>query len=787
MGRITSIDVTYSSNGSPHSATISTIEGEILHPDKSVIVSPLGNIKTLGVGESIGSVAGTLATNLVANNFVVDEITTSTDPYKTTKTYRLIDKVSQILDGYAILVRGQNVSPFGGINYKGRAYDAGEVPDTAWNATAARGAIPPEIYEDDKIIVLGRTRSVFTPSVPYGNSIDPVQNRIHAVYEAGSLVNNVSLNADGVTVDMIKQQIDSVSLLYGYTLSDVKLALEDAKIGLKLVGFPTAENALFNTSGSIRSVLSSIASTFGLYWFVAQNNEVRFLNAKDIGGENTKVDTFYNALTSNNLVIEKSISDRGYGPTIISSFRGTTEPLKPSQVVYRLPGASVSKRKMFKVRIKDILTYSGSKISRIHLKKLFALFSWFNATEEEFDKFFWALNITDSTFAIGDIYPSTFQDKTVTETNKINLFPDIRDASNDTKKYYELRLTPTSSGKAKSPSELGIYQFCQAFFNSFGRIYISASFNDQSETFSSSSVNIAANTDVGSNGSFKGSTKLVEIQDEIPEIASFLQMASIAEFNINNATVFDLYKQTSSYSVGDTVNTVNGYYFIGTRSAFNIPVPNASFDSASIKKRVNDNISTIDRGYINYIGILNDDAKSLSTASIALFDELISENDISAKFVYATVSAVQEDGTNQNNEIPDQPQAATDSNPDMKYNETYYKALSQNGGNNIELRHFEGSIKDAEIFAEFYPKSTEPTLQKSASAKYYGLVIPDFDITLDSVNISVGSEGVETTVTRSTKNLIPIDQGVVLANNQASNNRDFNRTLTSSQKRIFNR
>jgi hypothetical protein len=790
MSRITSIDVTYSSNGSPHSAKISTIEGGILHPDKSITVSPLGNIGTLDIGSSLGSIAGTVATNLIANNFVVDEITTSTDPYKTTKTYRLIDKASQILDGYAILVRGQNVSPFGGINYKGRAYDAGEVPPAARNGLGVNGAIKHEIYKDEKIIILGRTRSVFTPSVQYGN-LNPAQNRIHAVYEAGEIVGEVSLPPDMVTAsidtDMIKQQIDSVSLLYGYTLSDVKLALEDTKIGLDLDGFPTAENALFNTSGSIRSVLSSIASAFGLYWYVhigATKTQIKFLNASNIVGENNNVQTFYEQLTNNNLVIEKSISDRGYGPTIISSFRGTTEPLKPSQVVYRLPGSIVSQEKMFKVKTEAVLNYGDSIIDITHLPKLFALFSWFDATEEEFDKFFWALNITDNSFSMGDIYPSTFQDKSVaTEKQKIQIFQDNRNAANDEKKYYELRISSANRSRPKSPSELGIYQFCKAFFNSYGRIYISAPFKEKNETLSSSAVNIATNTELGSNGSYLGSTKLSAIQNEIPEIESFLQMASIAKLNANNATVLNLYEQTSSRTDG----TAAHYYFIGTRAAFSIPVPNPSFDSASIRKRVNDNIEKIDHGpHFNYIGVFDDDAKKLGKHSEGLFDQLIELNDIASKFVYATVSAIKTDGTNQDNQTPATPTTA-DSSPDMKYNEVFYNALSQEGGSNVELRHYEGSIKDAEIFAEFYPKDNKPVLQKSASAKYYGLVIPDFDITLDSVNISVGSEGIETTVTRSTKNLIPIDQGVVLANNQASNNRDFNRTLTSSQKRIFNR
>jgi len=91
-------------------------------------------------------------------------------------------------------------------------------------------------------------------------------DKVSLVYQNGQLKENLSFNSDKVG-HFYKSQPDyaNYQLKYGYTLGEVRTIF--GLVGINVVGLPSSDSILITESGSLDSILSSIASKFGFYWY----------------------------------------------------------------------------------------------------------------------------------------------------------------------------------------------------------------------------------------------------------------------------------------------------------------------------------------------------------------------------------------------------------------------------------------------------------------------------------------------------------------------------------------
>jgi hypothetical protein len=74
---------------------------------------------------------------------------------------------------------------------------------------------------------------------------------------------------------------------------------------------------------------------------------------------------------------------------------------------------------------------------------------------------------------------------------------------------------------------------------------------------------------------------------------------------------------------------------------------------------------------------------------------------------------------------------------------------------------------------------------KSSSVTYYDFRIPKLDISIDSVSISIGSDGVSTTITKSNKAFLPPDQSIILSEGMSINATINSKKMTAGVKNFL--
>ena len=96
---------------------------------------------------------------------------------------------------------------------------------------------------------------------------------------------------------------------------------------------------------------------------------------------------------------------------------------------------------------------------------------------------------------------------------------------------------------------------------------------------------------------------------------------------------------------------------------------------------------------------------------------------------------------------------------DLKYNSI--ESPSHNMLNKLTLSSASGSTAEMKVLQQIRGKYRNRfDKPQSSSRTFYGLEIPDFSPTMNSVSISIGPQGITTTVSESTIKLIPPDQNL---------------------------
>ncbi len=310
---ISQVDLNFTNSGGGHTASVTTILSAKNIDGSHGLGTVIGDL-----GE-IGSFSNEKISDIL-KRFICTEITTNADPVKTTLSRNYVDKTSLILKSIMVLVRGINCSPAEGLNFGGKTEGGGVVPYFSEVSNSPLDSFPsldPKRY--DSVIAAGRIYNYEA-----GAKFDGT--KIALCYNNKDLIKELSLNLDFVNDDYEQSpDLAQYELKYGYTIDDVRKMCDLA--GVAVIGLPQADDVLFETSGTLESVLSNVASTLGCFWYVDPNNgDVRFINtiaAVQLKPSNY-TDTTNTELSFEN-VISASYSESKVTSQVVNSYVGSAE------------------------------------------------------------------------------------------------------------------------------------------------------------------------------------------------------------------------------------------------------------------------------------------------------------------------------------------------------------------------------------------------------------------------------------------------------------------------------
>jgi hypothetical protein len=255
---ITSVEMNFVNNGGGHTATINSV------------------VNSVSVGGGLGALNGALGDRYsfseetiakLMEQFIAVEETTAEDSNNVIKkSVKFQDKVSLLLDSHIFLLRGESTSPFdSALPFEGPIYKHSEHPNSPASSVPSVGP-----KKAGGVITIGKTYSFMSKNfngTPYSLG-----------YHDKILENGLTYNPNVADADSENSNnLSNYNLLYGYKLSEFKEALD--LLGLKVKGLPTS-GAIFNYTGKVSAVISSIASSLGYYWYINPfNGEIAFINS----------------------------------------------------------------------------------------------------------------------------------------------------------------------------------------------------------------------------------------------------------------------------------------------------------------------------------------------------------------------------------------------------------------------------------------------------------------------------------------------------------------------------
>ena len=305
---IQKIDLNFSNAGGGHTATVSSIiDGKSLSGKEG-----LGSV--VGEAGEINSFSNARI-NSEMQRFQCTTLTTARDATKAARTRKYVDKTTLRLNSMVVLVRGLNCSPEGGENHLTVPFYS-EVSNSPLKSFKAQGAL-----RKDSVIEVGKIYNVEEASNYQGV-------KAYLVYNNKNLNPDLSMNMDFVS-DSYKTSPDlsQFQLKCGYTLRDFKEIMTAA--GVNISGLPensSFEKILFQNSGTLASVVSSIASFLGCFWYVDPAGKgVKFVNTAIA----SSIPITDYTTTNDKSIINASFTEDYIKNDIVNVYTGSTE--KPPQ------------------------------------------------------------------------------------------------------------------------------------------------------------------------------------------------------------------------------------------------------------------------------------------------------------------------------------------------------------------------------------------------------------------------------------------------------------------------
>ena len=791
---ITKVDFNFTNAGGGHTASVTSF------------VNP----KSVEDGKNLGIVVGELGeTNNFSNpritkmlgNFICTSKTTSADATKKVVTRRYVDRTSLMLDSCVILVRGINCGPEGGREFEGSVPYFTEVKGSPLNPFRTQGPV-----RDGSVIYLGKIYNVESAANFAGV-------KISLVYQNKQLKEELSLNTDFVSANYkASPDLSQYDLKFGYTLSEFKSALNAA--GIPVEGLSTSEKLLFETSGTLSSVISSIAGSLGYFWYInPKNGAVTFLNSEV--ASRLPIDSHVNTTDTN--VLSASFTESTVFNKIVNSYTGTTERNKSSS-------NSTNDDRPRPIFFKRCRFESYGLTDKAPLPVLAAFFSLMEQEEdiESFDKFAYFCTAIAKTsliekigkeeFNLTTLYPFSpiikaavgniplvdfrgqLEGDIFTEKKGITIL--AKEAAERTKlkgmnritnkfKYLSLQFKDESGDevsikKMPKPHTTELYSFLKTYFAIAGGVYVSNGYSD----YKAERMEFSNSNNIVIVGPLKGDDKIEEIK-ELSSVATAVRNLSIKD----DVTVKDLAllaqteEERGRETLGSPVKLIHDNFFIGLRA-----LPKLEREGVdqkvdfSMLKKYYEIYDPLDYKSKLYIGSPTKGPKDIKERTlvkgIVNLIKQSTENFLNAVTVKKTVrltytrSKTRVNKTNEEGEEQEDDQIAEASESDQKiadlfdrYDLKYNSIESPNYSilNKLSLSSVSGSTAEMKVLQQIRGKYIGGFDKPQSSTRtFYGLHIPEFSPTMNSVSISVGNNGITTTVSESTIKLIPPEQSFMI-------------------------
>ena len=841
---ITKLDLNFSNAGGGHTASLVTIaEG-----------------KSLDGGDGLGTVIGEAGEinnfsnakiDAAMNRFICIQKTKNSGPTKTSIARKYVDRTSLMLESIIVLVRGVNCGPEGGPR-------SGEEVELSVPYFTEVINSPLESY---KSMGPKRSGSIIEAGRIYNQESAATYSgvKIELIYHNKKLIKELSLNLDYVS-EAYEQDPDlaQYSLKYGYTLEDFKEMVRLA--GVSVIGLPSGtledklKGVLFENTGTLSSVISSVASYLGYFWYIdPDTGNIQFINTEQ--ASNLTVEDHTN--TTNSDIISASFTENHVTNKIVNVFRGNTEKKEKSE-----PTDIESRPRPAFFKKVDTRKFDGFNklFSRRELGYFYAVFNQ-SQSEEVFDMWvyllmwcwkknwlpraerqgvagggFGAKPKPDTVFDISNLFNHYLTDPTkywfaklgvnvydpnkpnksevsmfgggdgwdglsdhlqgLAQQTKLRLFPNR--AAQGARGYWyfnlQTQIVKDENGKEISlrmprPSSTRLYSALKGFFEMGGGLFISNGYS----AYKAERMEFTNTNNITVVGPYKGNTILQEI-DELAPLTDVLDILDVPAVSL---------KKVAQQFTGGRAKFAIGkesYFFVALRTYPRVARSNIKgggnigknvppeFDIAPVDFQKFSQSYEIVEGWFPdsknaFVGgpatrmkknkLLNLYHQSEENFKKATTDSQKGggqKSSLSLKYNRSKtrVNKLSEDGEeaeddeNAEKSADNQKLAELFDRFDMKY--WAIEAPNYNIFNKLSLASASGSTPEMLVLRDVKGRYRDsPYKPSSASRTLYGLHIPDFTPTLNGISISVGSNGITTTLTESTIKLIPPDQQILMS------------------------
>jgi hypothetical protein len=806
---IQKIDLNFTNGGGGHTASVSSIL----------------NAKSLDGSEGLGIVVGELgeinsfSNNKISNimsNFVCTSHSVGADPTKKVVSRKYTDRTTLKLNSFAVLVRGRDCGPET-LEYEGPLPYFSEVLGSPLRPFKPK---PPVVDRENSVIMIGKIYNYEAAATFNGI-------KITLVYQEHKLKTKLSLNDElvsakykGIATDdggfFGGPDLAKYDLKFGYTINELKEALR--RVGLTVSGLPDNDEILFENGGTLNGVLGTVASYLGYFWFVdPSTGNIMFINTAQASSFPI---TDYTKTTDENII--NASFTRSTSPTkLVNVYTGTAEKQENQA---NDDGNSRTRKMVFKrVFLENI---AEAVIDKRIIEMYFAIFNQ-NKPDRVFDKFTYALLNMNMARPNGVIpfkrrlkqdkalnFGKYYEDKL--ETHKLDWYfnPDDKEnnsiavnkgeaqkkANRDTKlvnldrytdkfRYIPLRKKDFNNSVTE-PSNSELYSFLDLFYQYAGGFFISNGYTE----YKVDRCSFSNNTKVSVLGPYHKKTRL----DEIEELGDLVDWFTSLDIPI--PTVGKMAEATNGKA-----KTVFPFHFIGIRQMKKREKfkDDDAVDFDPLDKQTE--IHKFNQFGYNY-SHMGGPAKFFNGGKFirVLFDIIQKskenyENSIEEKsrirLPYVRTQTRTQDDDPDGEEAEDDAIAESPSGAQQEsdlFDRFDLRSFEVNGPthdilNKITLSKYNGSVTEMNALKKArvnYDKAAEQP--KSSSRTVYGLEIPDLNATTNSISISVGSNGIQTTINESTIKLIPPDQKFL--SNQGmdvSDKSNIPNLFTAAQRNFF--
>jgi len=354
------------------------------------------------------------------------------------------------------------------------------------------------------------------------------------------------------------------------------------------------------------------------------------------------------------------------------------------------------------------------------------------------------------------------------------------------------------------PSSSKLHEMLKAYFEIAGTLYVSNGYSK----YKVERMQFANTNNLSIQGPFRGTQNVADI-DSLSHINDFLDHVGVKK---EDRTIFNIKEATNGESVGEA----DAFYFLGERTIKKLEKKNAKvedgeaekIDKALDFKTLTDKIELLEyRNELLIGGKLEPSNEEATGADVVMqvFD-LVQQSKVNfdaamdlkkiMRLEYTRsktrVNKVDEEkdedeedkdiarggeGSQKESDLFDRFDLKLFKVEKPEYNLLNNLTLSEKSGTTVEMSILH-SLRGTYTDNNDSPKSSTRTL--------YGLHIPDFKETLNSISVTVGSDGIRTTISESTIKLVPPDQELIMdRGQQAITPSTIPTSLTAAQRNVL--